>query len=271
MSRRQHSTAPALPDTITGLQHGLDQCLQRLEQSTNAKAIHECRVAARKLAVVVRALRRRPLALATKRISRALKHLLQDLGPARDADVRMLTLRSASSHAPLLALAAAQQRRQRRDLSNLTKTVRWARRRDILHRASSALAKHLRTAPPSQGAILKIILRRNRSLRRRLRRNPASSEKTHRLRLRIKELRYLLEILGPARTDLNCIDTNLLKRLQRRIGDFRDLWGAAQWMRLTISADPKLRRAAGQPRLQETLRSAEARMRRQLTVISRSV
>ncbi len=71
---------------------------------------------------------------------------------------------------------------------------------------SNILAKQLRMASPSHEAIVEIILRRNRSLRRRLRRNPASPEKIHRLRLRIKELRYLLEIFGSARSDLNCID-----------------------------------------------------------------
>ena len=271
MPRRPRRSSSALADVIIGVRRAFDRRVEQLRQATTAKAVHDCRIAARIFQVAARALRRKPIGLPTKRLSDTLKQLLRDLGPARDADVRVVTLRYVVSDPQLLASAAIEQRRQRRDLSNLTKTVGWTLRQDRVNRCSSILVEHLRSAPPSREALSDILLRRDRSLRRHLSQNPSSPAKIHRLRLRVKELKVLLETFSALCTDLDCIDLKLLARLQRRIGDFHDLWVAQQWMRAAIANDPALRCAVGQRRLDKALRSAKARLRKHLIMANRSV
>lgn len=271
MPGRPRRSSPALVDAIIGVWRAFDRSVKQLRQATSAKTVHNCRIAARNFQVAARALRRKPIGLPTKRLSDTLKRLLRDLGPARDADVRMVTLRHVVSDPQLLASAAVEQRRRRRDLSNLTKTAGWTLRQDSIDRCSSILVEHLRSAPPSCEALSDILLRRDRSLRRHLSQNPSSSAKIHRLRLRVKELKVLLETFSPLCTDLDCIDLKLLARLQQRLGDFHDLWLAQQWMRAAIANDPAQRCAIGQPRLDKALRSAKARLRKRLIMANRSV
>jgi len=217
----------------------LDQCLGRLSESSSRETIHECRVAARKLRAASRALRRPPIRLPTRPLSQDLKALLQDLAPARDADVRLETLRnvllqSASMNSAksreLLALAYVQHARLRSELANLTKSPRWARRRARLGQRAMEAASLLQVRESPLQSLKELIQRTDLGLRGRMRRVPRSPEKIHRLRMKIKELRYLLEAFGQLCGELECVGVKPLGRLQDRIGEFHDLWSLGNWL-----------------------------------------
>jgi CHAD domain-containing protein len=228
------------------LRIALDQCLARLAEASSGEAIHDCRVAARKLRVAARALRRRPMQVRTGPVSKELDALLEGLAPARNADVRLQTLRdillksgsmNARKSRELLALAYAQHALLRRELSNLMKSPRWARRREKLAQRTMEVATLLEGREPAPQSMKEMIQRRDRGLRRRMRQIERSPEKIHRLRLRIKELRYLLESFEPLSAELDCVDLKKLGRLQDLIGEFHDLWSLGRWLESDAPGD----------------------------------
>jgi CHAD domain-containing protein len=245
------------------LRIALDQRLERLAEAGSREAIHDCRVAARKLRVASRALRRRPMQVQTGPLSKELKALLEGLAPARNADVRLQTLRdillktgsmNARKSRELLALAYAQHALLRRELSNLTKSPRWAQRRENLALRTMEVATLLEVREPAPQSLKEMIQRRDLGLRRRMGQIVRSPEKIHRLRLRIKELRYLLEAFEPLCGELDCVGLTELGRLQDLIGEFHDLWSLGKWLESDVPGDLVSRG------LRRSLRTAQNRL-----------
>ena len=231
---------------LAQLQSELDRALSRLAPTATVRSIHECRVAARVFKVASDGLRRKPVRLPTRRLSGALRELLQDLGPLRDADVRLQTLqrfvrgvgRVGAGWQDLVRMAAAKRDQLRGDLSNLTKSARWAHRLERIAHHAHSLDARLHADTPALDAVRKMIRRRDRRLRWRLRRAPRSPTKIHQLRLRIKELRYLLATFAPLCVNLDGMSMNKLVRLQRRIGAFHDLWCLYRWRKAAAPGHP---------------------------------
>ncbi len=97
-----------------------------------------------------------------------------------------------------------------------------------------------------------VLERRQRRLRRALRHVGRNPRKLHRLRLRIKESRYLDEIFGSLLTTPPDRELESLRQLQNRLGEFHDNWRLKKWLR----AQPDCRSIAAKLRVIVNTRQA---------------
>lgn len=231
------------------LQDSLDADVAALERITTAEAVHDVRVAVRRLRAALRALRHYLSPRLRKRYSKALRQLAIDLEEARSADVRQLLVDALIARTKfldygqsqrLLRMVAAQRVRARRDLRALMRTKDWKRRAEELKRLSRSLQVIAFPDPPLE-VIRRILVRNDRRLRRKLRHMGRKPRKLHRLRVRIKEARYLNEDLG-ALLDLPHDAALLrLRQLQNGLGEFHDNWILQKWLHVQDHCRPLAR------------------------------
>lgn len=165
-------------------------------------AIHQMRVAVRRLRALLSAFRSVLPKPAQKRVAADLKRLQKCLGPARDLDV---FLDEVLPEVPLASartiLAGAAHVPHRRAYAR----VRTALAGPVLSRLRSgfaALAETLRASPDGarsgQALGRRVLQRRHRALVKRLGgARERSDERLHALRIRIKKLRYAVEFFRP--------------------------------------------------------------------------
>jgi CHAD domain-containing protein len=231
---------------LAELQDSLSRRLRALTRAASPATVHAARIAARRLRVALRALKHQLDPPSRKRYLRALRQVSRDLEPLREADAReigvnrLLGRRVMAGHtqSPLLAaVIAAQRERARQDLHRLMQTPAWKRRLARLdgYAGEPSLASAME-AP--RRVIRDILARRRRLLRRALRRIGVKPRKLHRLRLRIKDMRYLDENFGGLLKASPDPDLERLRQLQNRLGEFRDNWRLRKWLRSQDECQP---------------------------------
>jgi CHAD domain-containing protein len=167
-----------------------------------------------------------------------LREISADLELAREADARValvseLIADSALEHrrgaSRLRAVLAAQRAETRRSLRELVSSGHWKRRLKYLERDSR---ESLICAPSDASLLLirNVLAHRQRRLRRALRHNGRNPRKLHRLRLRIKELRYLEEAFGSLLSASPDREREGLRQMQNRLGEFHDNWRLKKWL-----------------------------------------
>ena len=225
--------------TLGELQASLQQQLRALSFSVTAEGIHRTRISIRRLRVAVRAMKYQILSSRRRRYLLALREFARDLEQAREADARtalvgeliaehsLVHRRQASR---LRSLLDVQRAAARQDLRRLLSTAGWKRRLAWLERDSR---EPLIMAPSDAPLLLirDVLARRRRRLRRALRYIGHNPRKLHRLRLRIKESRYLDEIFGSLLTASPDGELEGLRQLQNRLGEFHDHWRLKKWLR----------------------------------------
>ncbi len=227
-------------------------------QGGQVESIHDFRVAARSLRAAVRLLTRRPGASAVSKSRRALRKAIRALADVRDRDVGHAlisesgtrTKAEAELRSRLLELAVAD-----RGAALARSLAEWPRGLD------RRLIALLTGRQPS----LDVLMRRIRAEAWRQRRDALdlvqslgrrfAPDRLHELRIRIRRLRYALELL--AELDLGAEPRLLLlKPLQSALGDAQDRMVLSRWLaRKSVSHrrnDPglatQLRKAAGRSR-----------------------
>jgi len=207
--RAQHpalSTGATVAETFAalteaGLTH-LERNVDAFEAQPEPNAVHQMRVAVRRLRALLGAFRPVLPKAQRKRLAADLKRFQKCLGPARDLDVFLDDVLPDLRIAPARTLLAGAARvPHRRAYARVHGVVRGP----IPHRVRSGFAgliDALAAAPEGKrsGRALgrKILERRHRALVRRLGGAKArSDERLHALRIRIKKLRYAVELFRP--------------------------------------------------------------------------
>jgi CHAD domain-containing protein len=222
----------ALSRCVTQMQRSLDAKLDALSRSATPDTLHSCRTQTRRLRALLRTFRHafNPAALA--RYENVLRHLTRDLGAARSADVEQQVIARfvAEQCVPkddgleqLLAIAAQNRSRAVWALKAKMSDDLWLRRLERLQRAASDPASIVESRLSMAEMTARALRRRRRRLRRRLRACKQSPRALHRLRLKIKSLRYLLECCAPYQAVVHG-EMKQLRLLQDRLGELHDEW-----------------------------------------------
>lgn len=226
--------------TLIRLQQLVDQKLDALARAATPAAVHEGRIAARRLSVVLRALKRLLVPIVRRRYSAALKQIVTDLEQVREADVRHDAIKALigcgenfnrEQAQKVLVYNAELRNRSRRKLRRLIKSPRWKQRQRKLGLYAQQLFPIATSREPDVVMIRKTINRRDRRLRKQLQHVGRTAKKLHRLRLRIKGMRYLIEALGPLSDKAVRTDQKQLRQLQNRLGHYHDNWDLRRWLR----------------------------------------
>lgn len=222
----------------------LSEALARIETSAGGmlasedpEALHQLRVAVRRLRAALRAYRRLLEPKDAKRLRRALRKLSPKLGAARDWDV--LVGRLERSAAPVTLRARAHARRDR---------ARARARRALASKHFRRLltqARKLRTRSASVGLkpFAAEALEREHGKLRRGKLDWSDARRRHKLRIRVKRLRYTSEFFAPAfpgkTTNVYLAD---LRQLQEILGELNDIAVGRELLGFEAHEAPLVRR-----------------------------
>jgi CHAD domain-containing protein len=238
----------ATADLSTALQRGLERLaaqLGRLRRGPGVAAVHDARVAARRLRALLRGLEAELNPVIAAQLEFELRAIGRTLGPVRDADVRRarvaadfrvllrtdadLPARAAADVATFRAALDAARLQERAGLRATLRSAAWAARLERLRRLAADAALLLPGCPALPAVLRPVIERRWRRLQRDAQREPDDPRRLHRLRIHAKVVRYLLE---EARVDDVALQpaAALARRLQNALGDLHDLVLLRAWL-----------------------------------------
>jgi CHAD domain-containing protein len=230
-----------LVERFAQLMTALEDALSTLTRHDTPSAVHETRVATRRFRVALQNLKHHLPAKERRRCAIALLAIAKRCGAVRDADVRQHLLRTLLTRAGLqhheqgrrLLLAAVQDRKAAsRALRRRLSRLKWSEL--LLGLRQNAARLILDGFKDSRnGRILEVLERRRRRFLDRLRKRTRSRRHRplHRLRLRIKDARYLTEDFGPILGVPIEAELAELRDLQKLLGDLHDEWRLKKWLR----------------------------------------
>lgn len=225
-SRR--TAAPFLGRTLRELAHALEATLPRVKANDDEEAIHDMRVAIRRLRVLLKLSRKVFGRFHTNAVRAALTRVHRASGSLRDEEVLRETLTGLHVHDATfkrwLDLRRVREARLRRTV--LTEIDHGALAKPI------ALLRALVTLPvPKPVALEPFAMRCAERARRgveKLRGAPSSDiQGLHDLRIAYKGLRYTTELLGPVLPADVAAQASPAARFQKRLGEIHDLDMAA--------------------------------------------
>ncbi|HEY2675727.1 MAG TPA: CHAD domain-containing protein [Steroidobacteraceae bacterium] len=226
-------------EVLSRLQQSLDAQLSLLLHAVTPEGVHKTRICIRRLRVALRTMKHQLRPPQRKRYLLALRRFSSDLERAREAVALESAAKALIEHSiivdhsqvpALLSVLATERTRSRQELRKLIATRGWRRRAAQIARYSS---EHL-TIDPSATSLLTIrdiIARRQRRLRTALRNVGSKPHKLHRLRLRIKQTRYLDEDFGSLLSQSPDRELKRLRQLQDRLGELHDNFNLRKWLR----------------------------------------
>jgi CHAD domain-containing protein len=248
----------------------LDQNLRALERSATPAAIHATRVSARRMRVLLRVFLHAAAPGAVDRHIAVLRDLGHFLDAVREADVAQQEIlhltgglaRSAPGVAAITARTgrarARAARRLKRHLHAAAWRARFAHLHEYLRDAARGNAPHHRV-----GAIAnKLFEKRRRRLLKALRRDTRTPFKLHRLRLKIKFMRYLCEELAWASHRSRDLQVRQLRALQACLGDLHDGWQLQQRLQSATGESEAARALSSGLAAEQRARMKEFRKRR---------
>ncbi len=228
-----------------------------MKRHVTPAGVHEVRSAARRLGAVLSAFKRELPPEPSRAYLRALKRLTRELGPLRDTDV---------AHQSVEALASARHGRCRDELDMLSIALE-GQRLSLVLALQAQMAKSpwfedvsarrgdidvlLPGGQPTATAALALCAHRRKRLRARLLKSKRTAEGLHRLRRRVRTLRYLLEempALGAGPVPEN--EVAALVGLQDVLGRLQDL----EALRRALRRFPQYRRAVRELRAKTAVR-----------------
>jgi CHAD domain-containing protein len=231
------------------LHHRVAHAAAALATSVRPSAVHNTRVAARRLRVFLQAYRREFDSAAAKQFKRALVRLTHDLAAAREADVtrRAIAQLTRSPHTIVARQSRALRERAAREynlsVSRLRLTVvaaPWQQRLIDLRRLSMLSSLVKESDALAVTVTNRLVKRRRQRLRDALRHAGKSPKRLHRIRLKVKALRYLLEDCLPRTVIARNAEVRRLRQLQDCLGELHDEENLLKALR----AEPTRRHAA---------------------------
>ena len=222
-----HRIALSLLDAATAAR-------ERLPDTGDAEALHDFRVAMRRLRSTLRTYQPQLEAVVPAKLRRRLRDLARATGEARDVEVQISWLERQRNELPAARragvpwlLSRLTQRRERayQDIREriAPKFDRLARR---LRRALGSVPPPDATLPASLASLMARLLEdQGRDLERRLGliRSPANHAEAHAARIRVKRARYLLEPVVREAKPAAAAVVRRLKQVQQLLGDLHDL------------------------------------------------
>ena len=259
-------------EVLSSLQVSLARQLAVLTQRATPETVHNTRISIRRLRVALRAMKHELRSATRKRYLADLRQFSLDLERAREAVAlgsaveRLLKHPLTIDRAPissLVAKLAAERAQAHQELRGLIATAGWRLRIRQLERYS----RERLTTDPCLASLLTIrdaLARRQRRLRRALRHVGSTPRKLHRLRLKIKETRYLDEDFGPLLSMSQDEGLKRLRQLQDRLGEFRDNYRLKKWLR--SQSDQSFARS-----LRHSLNARQERLRKVIEQLCREL
>ncbi len=222
---------PALRRRVPALQRALDRRLRELARRIDERSVHESRIAARRLRVVLRSFARVLEPAIARPYRRAIGEISDALEAVRDADVAVqqfdALVDGAARPSPGSRARLIERRsRARAALRTAMRGAAWRRRTAALRIAGASPALVIASADLTGTLAEHGLARRRRRARRALRalhdprRHPRAA---HRLRLEIKALRYLAEECRTGRSGAPKREIEGLHELQDVLGELRDV------------------------------------------------
>jgi CHAD domain-containing protein len=223
----------ALRGHIGALLDALDRSISALDRAATPTVVHEARVQARRLRVLLRVFIRPSAAAAVDRQIEALRDVGHYLDAIREADVAReeiseLAKRCGKTTAPAFIALGASRRIERnraaRELKRHLNAAAWSGR---IKKLRALTRDAIRSDTPQGNVEARAKLqfeKRRRRLLKALRRECNTPFKLHRLRLKIKFMRYLCEELSWSIRDSRQLQIKQLRALQTCLGNLRDGW-----------------------------------------------
>jgi CHAD domain-containing protein len=196
------------------------------------ESVHDLRTAARRLLAVLTALRPFEDGKTARRLRRRVERLLDRSGSLRDLGVQLDLLPKVTTDASAPALRRLKKRLRREHERRARKLRRRLRREDVrrLRDDVRRVVKRSCRARASMRplAIQRAALQPGRESFARLRESrlavdPVERQTIHRMRIDLKEFRYLMEALRVAAKGVSARDLESLHALQTTMGDLHDL------------------------------------------------
>ncbi len=242
----------------------LERELARLEKTPDADAIHDTRVASRRLRSALRHLEDEFREGEADRLREEVSRVASMLGEIRDLDILMLSLapEARRPRSPFPALLQSLDRRRARVLLNvapaalvLGKRLAWWQGRWAVAGVAEETSERSPTVAAHFEKIYPKIVRRYFNKGAKLARRQAGPDELHRFRIRSKRLRYVAELyaglapaLRPALRELRSIQevlgsmqdqSMIVEYFERRLMDVRTPQRQTEYMRVLHRARMK--------------------------------
>ena len=257
-SRKKATARSVIKDSVTASVQRFVMNLPGLYLDEDIEAVHQVRVAARRLRSNLRTFQ--PLLDPgwRRHLRSELRAFATRLGPIRDADVLRERLRRDAALIPeldgdsLKAILADLERERGQARDRMIEALRDERTDRLLDLLDDA-ARNPRTLSeadrPARKLLPKLAAKPWRRLRRATRaagRNPPD-EVLHDIRLKAKQTRYAADAVEPAVGRPAAAFARAVSQVQETLGDHRDALNAADWLKSRSAAhDPQIAFAAGQ-------------------------
>lgn len=194
------------------------------------KAVHDLRTAARRLLAALLAVRPFLGRRRCRKLGRRVLRLLDRSGELRDVGVELQMLSALGGGEAEAALGPLRERLRdkhealARRLHRRLRRPRARRLRRDIRRAVERSGRRKATASAVRGAALRAARDGFSRLRKsRLAVSPAELDTIHRMRIDLKEFRYLMEALRPVAVGVSPQELESLHELQTTMGDLHDL------------------------------------------------
>lgn len=201
----------------------------RLDDRDDPEALHDFRVAVRRLRTLVRAFNGELDHAIPKKLERRVRDLARLTTAGRDAEVQLAWLADAGSRrgAGLAWFRSRLEDRRERAYDEIRRAVPHAFRaleRRLRRRFNGALAEPARRVGPFGAALARELRAETAALRQEfaIARSPGDADAVHGARIAVKRLRYLLEPVGDGDAGARSL-VERLKRLQTALGELHDL------------------------------------------------
>ncbi|MCM8813420.1 MAG: CHAD domain-containing protein [Candidatus Omnitrophica bacterium] len=210
---------------------GLRRALSALGTGPDAAAVHQARVYARRMRVVLSAGRAEIGRGPARRAARALARLAKALGPVRDWEVRTVFLERCRKSAPAGAIRKGISLLLRSARRQQTEAQRGLRRavRDFVRRDAVAALSRAAGVPADGRRVRKKIRKQLLSLQR-YSKLPSAGPRQHALRLKIRKLRYRLEFLAAWPDGFRSSFVSAVKKIQDLLGAAHDADIQQRWV-----------------------------------------
>jgi CHAD domain-containing protein len=205
--------------------------LRQCQQKSSAEAVHQLRVATRRLLAQFALLSDVVPSAALEKARRILKRRLAALGDLRDAQVQRLFINQQAVGFPdLVLLRAWLRRRERRLVKSAAEEVRRFKTKK-LEKCVSAMTEDLaanagnsRAQSRLASAVLRVTAKSfAEAVERRRAISLADLRTIHQTRVAFKRFRYMMESLSPGLTGLSKRQLRALAYYQRKMGIIQDL------------------------------------------------
>lgn len=197
------------------------------------EALHDLRVALRRLRVWLRIHNLACSDSSAKSLERRLRRMQKWLGPARDADIALVAVQSwpVKSKKEKRVRAALEKhlqemsRREREDVAERLHSASWNVLADRVDRYIEQLAKGTPVSEPLIVRLGRAVIRRlARQVRGRYRKlTDRSANELHRLRIAVRRLRYAAEFFERAMEEKTQRIARAARKLQDVLGDIHDV------------------------------------------------